>query len=74
MSDNNSISPPPVPKDHIALDAIESVISTLQEEQANNATRKRAIVITHLETALLWQKDSMGLWVDSPHPVYLLQE
>lgn len=58
------IPAPPVPNDHIAIDAIKQAIAVLQSEQSQSPTRKRAIVITSLETALLWQKNFMGLIED----------
>lgn len=55
------MEPLPEPKEHIALDAMKSALLLLQNEQEDDANQRRAIAIINLETAILWQKHSMGL-------------
>jgi hypothetical protein len=58
------LPPLPTPKDHTALDLMEEALKMLQKEQEEIPAKKRAIVVTNLETAILWQKHAMGLVPD----------
>lgn len=53
--------PLPTPPDHTALDLMEEALKMLKVEQKEVPTKKREIVITNLETSILWQKHAMGL-------------
>jgi len=59
---SQELSPLPEPGDHIALSAMESALLSLQDEQKASPNRGRSFTITNLETAILWQKNIMGLF------------